>query len=246
MHKLNLNPENSHDVILDIIYRIKIRDIMTSDLFTVSPDSTMADAKKIMKDKKVTGLPVAREKRLLGIVSIHDILICLDNEDLSANVKNYMSKNLIVLEEDMPLSFALSYFEKYKYHRFPVLDRQKMLSGMVTGRDINVTLLNEINRALKKIDSHNQTEESDIARGKYFRQFRTRKYDFENAGKTSIAIKKLLREIGFPGEIVRRVSIAVYELEINQVVHSDGGIIRLYIEGNEITIEAKDSGPGIS
>ncbi len=247
MQELSLNPaDNTHDVILDIIFRIKIKDVMTKNPRSVEPDVPMLEAKKIMKENGVTGLPVVKNRRLLGIISIHDILECLETGDLSGAVKNYMSKNLTVLEEDMPVSFALSYFEKYKFRRFPVLNKEKELSGMITSRDINVTLLNEINRELKNIDSRTNTEENDRAGGKYFRQFTIRKFDFENAGKTSIAIKKFLKEIGLPQNIIRRVTVAVYELEINQVVHSHGGTIQLLIEGDEITIRASDSGPGIT
>lgn len=246
MQELSLNTANSHDVILDIIYRIRIRDVMTPDPCTVSPDATIADAKKLMKEKGLTGLPVVKNRKLSGIISIHDILVCLDTGNLTDLVSRYMSKNLTVLEEDMPVSFALSYFEKFNFRRFPVIGRNRELTGIVTSRDINVTLLNEINRELKKIDSLRHREETDLIKGKYYRQFTTRKYDFENAGKTSIAIKKYLQEAGTPQAVIKRVSIAVYELEINQVVHSNGGTIELFMEKDVIIIRASDTGPGIT
>jgi len=46
--------------------------------------------------------------------------------------------------------------------------------------------------------------------------------------------------------LTRRIGIASYELEINQVVHSDGGIMRYYITPEKLTIEAVDTGPGIA
>ena len=245
MQELSLNAANSHDVILDIIYRIKIKDVMTKNLFTVSPEATMDEARKIMKEKGITGLPVVRNKRILGIISINDILKWLDDGKMSSHVKDYMSTKLIVLEEEMPVSFVLSYFEKYKFRRFPVLNKQKEVAGMVTSRDINVTLLNEINKELKEIDNKKDSEKKDNIAGKYFRQFTIRKFDFENAGKASIAIKKFLKELGAPQNVIKRVSIAVYELEINQVVHSNGGTIQLSIDGDIITIKSTDTGPGI-
>ena len=245
MQELSLNAANSHDVILDIIYRIKIKDVMTKNLFTVSPEATMDEARKIMKEKGITGLPVVRNKRILGIISINDILKWLDDGKMSSHVKDYMSTKLIVLEEEMPVSFVLSYFEKYKFRRFPVLNKQKEVAGMVTSRDINVTLLNEINKELKEIDNKKDSEKKDNIAGKYFRQFTIRKFDFENAGKASIAIKKFLKELGAPQNVIKRASIAVYELEINQVVHSNGGTIQLSIDGDIITIKSTDTGPGI-
>ena len=247
MQELSLDTTNSHDVILDIICRIKIKDVMTDNPFTISPEATMDEAKRVMKENGITGLPVVREKRIMGIISINDIFNCLDDGKMSSSVKDYMSKKLIVLEEGMPVSFVLSYFEKYKFRRFPVLNKKKELAGMVTSRDINVTLLNEINKELKEIDRKKADENNNDNNvdGKYFKEFLIRKFDFENAGKTSIAIKKFLKEMGVPQNITRRASIAVYELEINQVIHSNGGTIQLSMDDNTITIKSTDVGPGI-
>ena len=247
MQELSLDTTNSHDVILDIICRIKIKDVMTDNPYTISPEATMDEAKKIMKENGITGLPVVREKRIMGIISINDIFNCLDDGNMAKPVKDYMSKKLIVLEEGMPVSFVLSYFEKYKFRRFPVLNKKKELAGMVTSRDINVTLLNEINKELKEIDRKKAAENNNgnNVDGKYFKEFLIRKFDFENAGKTSIAIKKFLKEMGVPQNITRRVSVAVYELEINQVIHSNGGTIQLSMDDNTITIKSTDVGPGI-
>ena len=160
-------------------------------------------------------------------------------------VRKFMSRNITVLEEDMPISFALTYFDKYKYRRFPVLNKHKEISGIITSRDINVFLLNEINSELQKMDSKKQKESEQISKGRFFKQFNIRKFDFENAGKVSFSIKKTLKEKNIPQSVIRRVSIAVYELEINQVVHSNGGYIIFIIDENEIIIKAIDKGPGI-
>ena len=47
--------------------------------------------------------------------------------------------------------------------------------------------------------------------------------DFTSAGKASVQVKKNLRQLGLPPEIIRRVSIAMYEGEINMVIHAGGG-----------------------
>lgn len=242
MKEISFNP---NDPVFDIIFRIKVRDAMTEKPFTISSDATMEDAKNIMKEKNITGLPVVKDRHLKGILTIQDIIKCFETGNLSDPVKNYMTRDLIVFKEDMPVSFAISHFEKYKFRRFPVLNKGNELSGIISSRDISIILLNEITEELRKIDSSKNTEETDIAKGKYFRQFSIRKYDFENAGKVSISIKKLLKEIGIEPSTIRRVAIAVYELEINQIVHSDGGTMQLSIHGNEIAIKATDTGPGI-
>ena len=69
--------------------------------------------------------------------------------------------------------------------------------------------------------------------------------DFTRAGETSSKVKKTLNQLGFPPEIVRKVAIAMYEGEINMVIHADGGDIDVDISPDEIVIVMKDKGPGI-
>lgn len=70
--------------------------------------------------------------------------------------------------------------------------------------------------------------------------------DFTSAGKASVMVKKNLRQLGLPPEIIRRVSIAMYEGEINMVIHAGGGVADVNVTENYVEIILKDSGPGIS
>lgn len=69
--------------------------------------------------------------------------------------------------------------------------------------------------------------------------------NFTSAGQASVQIKKNLRQIGIPAEIIRRVSIAMYEGEINMVIHADGGSADVLVYEDRIEIILKDCGPGI-
>ncbi len=69
--------------------------------------------------------------------------------------------------------------------------------------------------------------------------------DFTCAGEASGKIKKTLKELGFPTNIVRNVAIAVYEGEINMVIHGGGGVIDVEISPECISIVLADQGPGI-
>lgn len=69
--------------------------------------------------------------------------------------------------------------------------------------------------------------------------------DFTSAGQASIQIKKNLRRLGLDPEIIRRVSIAMYEGEINMVIHAHGGEADVNVYEDRIEIILKDSGPGI-
>lgn len=69
--------------------------------------------------------------------------------------------------------------------------------------------------------------------------------DFSSAGEASVAVKKKLRQLGFPPDVIRRCSIAMYEGEINMVIHANGGTADVLVEPEKITIILEDHGPGI-
>ncbi len=70
--------------------------------------------------------------------------------------------------------------------------------------------------------------------------------NFTSAGEASVRIKKLLREMGFSSETIRRVSVAMYEGEINMVIHANGGTADVNVYVDRIEIILADNGPGIS
>ena len=69
--------------------------------------------------------------------------------------------------------------------------------------------------------------------------------DFTSAGQASVQIKKNLRQLGIDSETIRRVSVAMYEGEINMVIHAGGGIAEVRVCESYIEIILDDKGPGI-
>ncbi len=69
--------------------------------------------------------------------------------------------------------------------------------------------------------------------------------NFTSAGEASVSIKKMLRQMGFSAETIRRVSVAMYEGEINMVIHANGGCADVDVYGDHIEIILADKGPGI-
>ena len=70
--------------------------------------------------------------------------------------------------------------------------------------------------------------------------------DFTSAGQASVAVKRNLRQLGLDPEIIRRVSIAMYEGEINMVIHAEGGSADVIVTEDNIEIVLQDHGPGIA
>lgn len=69
--------------------------------------------------------------------------------------------------------------------------------------------------------------------------------DFTSAGQASVQVKKNLRRLGIAPEIIRQISIAMYEGEINMVIHADGGTADITVFDNRVEIVLADRGPGI-
>ena len=70
--------------------------------------------------------------------------------------------------------------------------------------------------------------------------------DFTRAGEASSSVKKKLRQIGYNPEAIRKVSIAMYEGEINVAIHAGGGEAEVEISPGEVTMKLIDHGPGIA
>ncbi len=70
--------------------------------------------------------------------------------------------------------------------------------------------------------------------------------NFVSAGEASSAVKSSLKQLGFPADVIRRVAIAMYEAEINMVIHAHGGTAEVEILPDKIEIVLADKGPGIS
>ena len=69
--------------------------------------------------------------------------------------------------------------------------------------------------------------------------------DFTRAGEASGAVKKRLKSLGYDPDAIRRVAIAMYEAEINMVIHADGGYCTVDIYPDRVDILLSDHGPGI-
>lgn len=246
------NSENAEQhaeplVLIEMIQRLKVRDVMTSKLVTVERASTLRQVQSLMKAKRISGVPVEEGGRFLGLVTINDILRALEGGYIDETCQKHMSTKLVVLEDDMPLSFALRYFENYHYGRFPVINREQKLVGIICQRDINRALLLELANELNRIESEwVLSKATDQPFNLYvLREFPVSKYDFENAGKAANTVKQILKEKNFPPKVIRRIAVAAYELEINLCVHSDGGSLSWQLSNGRAEIIATDSGPGI-
>ena len=69
--------------------------------------------------------------------------------------------------------------------------------------------------------------------------------DFTRAGEASSSVKNKLKMLRVASDVIRKTAIAMYEGEINMVIHADGGTITVTISDTDITMVLADTGPGI-
>jgi CBS domain-containing protein/anti-sigma regulatory factor (Ser/Thr protein kinase) len=240
-----INNEKSSDVVLAALLRLKIRDAMAKNVVAATSLDSLRHIQTVMKEQAVSAVPILEGERLVGMISVNDIMSALDKGYIEQEAKYHMATSLIVLEDDMPLSFAIAYLNKYSYRRYPVINKKRQLVGIISSRDVLIALINELNKEITDLERKIMPEKTELpTRGR--KEFIIKKYDFENAGHASFEFKKFLQEKDIPKQIIRRASIASYELEINIVIHSEGGKISFSVDHDKIIIIAQDKGPGIT
>ena len=233
--------------IQELAGNLKIRDVMTRKVFAVTRSCTMRDVQLIMKSNAISGLPVVDDRHVIGLVSVHDIMNAYEQNWMQDSVGDHMTTGVRTLAEEQPLSIAMSAFSKFPYRRFPVVNRKNELTGMVTLRNINMALIQELSRQLDVME-HDGGRISPAASSEnciFYRVYRIARYDFEAGGKASAELREQLQARAIPAKVIRRAAVACYELEINIIAHSYGGTLTLYVDKDRVRITANDFGPGI-
>jgi len=233
-------------VVLELIYQLKIKDVMTNAVICANPKQTVRHIQNLMRENRITGVPIVENRKLVGMISTHDIIDALDKGFINSTAEERMARDLVVLQDDMPLSFAISYLNKYHYGRYPVLNKKHELVGIISSLDVVRSLLVEMNREIIRLEKMQKKEGGGMSSAFSEMEFNVARYDFELAGRASMEIKKALKGRSIDPKIIRRVAIASYELEINIVAHSQGGAIRCSILPDKVSIVASDVGPGIA
>ncbi len=237
--------------IQELVYELKVEQAMTKDVRTLSPDNTMEEVRALLREYKISGVPVVSNGELVGIVSIEDLLKALAAGEMKALVKEKMTANVVTLYADEPLVRALNQFARYRYGRFPVVNRTTTkLVGILTKGDIVRCLLRRLEM------NHQAAERAHYRPGHLFEDIvsdhsslilrhRVEGSNFQKAGEVSSRLKKNLLCIGLPPDIVRRIAIACYEAEMNIVIFARDGELIASVEPDRVTVQAVDKGPGI-
>lgn len=229
----------------ELVHRLKVFQAMAKDVVTINPQNTLRDAQINMRETRVSGLPVVKENRMVGIVTIEDVIQALDHGYIEEPVDRWMTRDVVTVESNWPLSRAMSILNRTRFGRLPVLDKDGRLCGVVTPGSILRALLTELNRLLARDEKSEVTIET-LESETLLLRFDVEAGDFDRAGLASVQLKRELAARGVDPELQRRVAIATHESETNLIIHStSGGTIIANIEPECIRLTVTDNGPGI-
>jgi len=126
----------------------RVKNYMIADVVTISPDTTLPEANKIMKDKGIRRLPVVKGGKLIGIVSLSDVQEAAPSDATSLSIweMNYllaklqieriMTKDPVTVTEETSMAEVARLMLDRRIGGIPVLDTKGKLVGIITESDI--------------------------------------------------------------------------------------------------------------
>ena len=245
-------PELEITKIQELVYELRVGDVMHEDVVTVTPSTPVSNLREILRDNRISGTPVVENGCLVGIISVEDFIKWLCEGSPGCAVADRMSRNVIAVCADEPLIQAINKLERLGFGRLPVLKRgTKEVVGILTKGDSIAGLLKKLDIDYRQAETRHPRSshifedivadrsslifEYDVAGGG----------DVERGGASASGLKTSLMRLGINPQTVRRAAIATYEAEMNLMFFTNGGLITVIIESNSIRLEVTDDGPGI-
>jgi len=235
----------------ELVYELKIAEVMTQEVVTVTPQTSMSELRKILQEHRISGTPVVENGELVGVISIEDLIKALAAGEMGVTVDERMTRDPVVLCADDRVVLAVDHFTRYGFGRFPIVDEDAKLVGILTQGDVTRGLLKKLEfeyheDEVRRYRASHIFEDVVSDRTSIFLHYDVVAHDFDYAGEASSKVKRALNHLGVSSQIVRRAAIATYEAEMNIIIHTDeGGEITVEIQPEQIIMRATDTGPGI-
>ena len=119
---------------VDEVLKVKRSEsVMIEQPYTISIDSSVGYAKKIMDDFGISGLLIEKDKKLAGIITKRDLLFETNFEN---NISSVMSKDVVFAEIGTTIEKAKYILHKNRIEKLPIIDKDKQIIGLITSKDI--------------------------------------------------------------------------------------------------------------
>lgn len=245
---------DAHEInrIEELSYDLKIHEVMNANVITTSPDVPIASVLELMRVNRISGVPVVQDEKLVGIISLEDIVRALQSNELAEPVKKYMTGKLVTVRHSDSIVEAIKRFTEKGLGRLPVVDEANNLKGIITKGDITRGILLAVQHDYKEEEvrryrASHLFEDINSDRTTLVLRYNIKVGDFTHGGNASSHIKRALLRLGADQQLARRCGIAAYEAEMNLIIHTThGGVLKLEVEPHRIIISTSDDGPGIA
>lgn len=239
----------------EFFYDLTAEKIMNSVLIFLKEDNIIKEAQDIMKIKKISGVPIVDDNhRLVNIISTEDIIKALENGIINKKIKELNKKKIITLLENDGFEKIVECVATYGYGRYPVLNSSGKLSGIITKQDILYAVVGKLSVLYLHDERRREVLDSPLSillknkidENKPEFTYEIDVTDVNKAGEGSALLKEYLLANKFDKALVRKISISIYEAEVNVVIHGGGkGRIIVTVDDESIVVFVEDSGPGI-
>jgi len=134
---------------------MKVRDVMTSSVDWVTPDTSVVKVAQLMKKDDVGSIPICKENRLIGMITDRDIVlkvVAAGGNTNNISAKDIMNTDIISVSADQDVHEAANLMSKYQIRRLPVLETGKLVGILAIGDlAIEKIHINEAGDALSDI-----------------------------------------------------------------------------------------------
>jgi IMP dehydrogenase len=122
------------DQVKEVLKVKRSESVIIEQPYTIGPHNTIKEAHAIMSEKGISGLLVEDDnKKLCGIITRRDIVF---EKNLNMNVSNLMTKDVVSAKVGTTIEQAKEILHKNKMEKLPILDEEKKIIGLITGKDI--------------------------------------------------------------------------------------------------------------
>ncbi len=148
-----------------------IEAIMSTNLITLSPSATLAEARTLMHDNRIHHIPVLNDDKLVGLVTLTNVLAATDSflrdpqNRIHANeirVEEAMVRDVATVEVHASLRHAALFIEKHKIGCLPVMDDEQLV-GIITDTDFVAVAINLLETIEETEPVVNDYEDEDVA-----------------------------------------------------------------------------------
>jgi CBS domain-containing protein/anti-sigma regulatory factor (Ser/Thr protein kinase) len=235
----------------ELVYELTAASVMTEKVISLSPEESMASLRGLLRENRISGVPVVSDGTVVGMVSVEDFINWLAEGAPECRVADRMVSRVVSVRTDDPLVLVVRSLEERGFGRLPVLDSATgSLAGIITKGDVIAGLLHalEVSYHAEEIQRYRASHlfedisaDSLTLTARYHIGCR----DIRRGGEVSSRLKQSLRRLGVSPDSARRAAISTYEAEMNVIIYAEEGDVTVTVDPDHIEIEVRDRGPGI-